>query len=143
MAENLMERIIGTDDIKVGTEVEVTGNSNGGHNYQIGAIGVVVQVNPNPYGNGIAGVILRINGNNGNWCQITDISPIKIDKRSKDDLIKEIGLVVELLNEMPEEEFVNSDRKKLAKKYKSFKFLKLFNNAKTEYEKLKILEDLL
>ena len=140
--KNLIDAILaGNKSFSHGERVKVINNSTGGHAYPIGGIGTINNTNQQ-IGFKQYQIVIPGGDNGGWWIHENDIQKVDI-KRNKSETLKDLAILIDILDSVSDDEFEKTDAKKLNKKYKSFKFLKLFNNAKTEAEKLAVLEEIM
>ena len=141
--KKLIDAILAGDkDFSQGEEVKIIGNNGNGHIYPVGSTGFITVTNQQIGFKQYQLRIPAININGGYWISEVDIEKIDV-RRDKSDTIRDLRSLIDILDSVSDDEFSKIDSKKMNKRYKSYKFLTLFNNAKTEAEKLSVLEDIL
>lgn len=125
--------ILGDKSLKRGDKVKVLSNYNN-HNYNIGDIYTISHIDLNH------GFILS-NDNDwqGNWITGSEISNINLEQ-GKEYLLNELKVFLEFLEDY-EGDVQSSD--KFEKEFKVYKILKEIKGTKSDFEKIKIISELI
>jgi hypothetical protein len=115
--------------LNIGDKVKYISNSNSS-NYTIGKVYNVHRLG------GDTCVLIDENGREGNNAALCDIVVLKFIKIK--DVLDEINIVKEFLEDYEEEEIsMNMERE-----FKAFKLLKVIKSTKSDFEKMKIISEL-
>ena len=125
--------IFGNQNLKIGDKVKVLINYNN-HNYTIGSIYEISYIDPR---HGFT--LTDDNGFQGNWITEGEISNIK-QEFNKESLINQLKVFLEFLEDY-EDDVQSSD--KFEKEFKVYKILKEIKGTKSDFEKIKIISELI
>jgi len=131
---DLNKIIFGTKNLKKGDKVKVLSNYNN-HNYAVGDIYTISHIDT------IHGFILSDYDNDwqGNWITRSEISNINFEQ-GKEYLVNELKVFLEFLEDYEGDVQLSE---KFEKEFKVYKILKEIKGTKSDFEKIKIISDLI